>query len=57
MLWCITKPADSTAPKLKVSFTDADAPNGQLGLGWWLVMRDFVRTDASSGSIAELSTC
>lgn len=57
LVWCISQPANSAVQNLELSFTNADAPSGQLGMGWWLVTRDFVRTDSTAGNIADLSTC
>jgi hypothetical protein len=55
LVWCTSTTADSSPEKLKVSFTNADAPDGQLGYGWWLVTRDFLRT--VEGNTTDLSAC
>jgi hypothetical protein len=57
LAWCISRPVNSAVENLELSFTNADAPRGQLGMGWWLVNRDLVRTDSTPGNIADLSTC
>ncbi|HEY6797952.1 MAG TPA: trypsin-like serine protease [Kineosporiaceae bacterium] len=55
LVWCTSTPANSTDQKLKLSFTNADAPDRQLGYGWWLVTRDFLRS--VEGNTTDLSVC
>jgi Trypsin len=55
LAWCTSTTANSTDQKLKLSFTNTDAPDGQLGYGWWLVTGDFLRT--IEGNTTDLSAC
>jgi Trypsin len=50
LVWCTARPEGSAAPKLKISFTNADVPGQQVGRGWWLTTQDFLTTRITNAS-------
>jgi hypothetical protein len=55
LAWCVSQASDPE--KVEFSFTNADAPAGQPGHGWWVVTRDSLRTDLTGGNLADLTSC